>query len=243
MPRPFPWKGLRVAIPFLLAACVMFIWTEDVWRISYNLTHALDLKDLFDIANHFASEIVVAFIAAIIWNLDPGRRYTLGVLLIAFILNSAVVEPTKRLSGRARPNYSVLMDAKYRERLEAYLAENPRARIRTDGRDQWIAFSPQRPYFDNNFASFPSGHSSGAFVIATYLAALYGRARWVWYLLAVLCGLARIEKGRHFPEDVIFGSVIGWAMTSFAMSQAWAIQFGRWLEKQMSRVLSLVPWK
>lgn len=56
--------------------------------------------------------------------------------------------------------------------------------------------------------SFPSGHTTTAFVLATLLALMY-RKQALWFLLAVLVGYSRIYLFQHFLRDVIFGSFIG----------------------------------
>jgi len=62
-------------------------------------------------------------------------------------------------------------------------------------------------------ASFPSGHASGAFSLATVFAGIYGPEHrwvpWVAYGAAGMVGASRIALGRHFTSDVIVGAVIG----------------------------------
>jgi membrane-associated phospholipid phosphatase len=61
------------------------------------------------------------------------------------------------------------------------------------------------------FASFPSGHSTSVFALATLLAIFDGNKRWnILYLLAaVAVGYSRIYLGQHFLGDVLVGSAIG----------------------------------
>lgn len=60
--------------------------------------------------------------------------------------------------------------------------------------------------------SFPSGHSMGAFTVATVFAHVYADKKWVpWvaYGTAGLIGASRVALGRHYPSDVIAGAVLG----------------------------------
>jgi len=60
--------------------------------------------------------------------------------------------------------------------------------------------------------SFPSGHATGAFTVATVFAQVYQDHRWVsWvaYGTAGLIGASRVGLGRHFPSDVIVGGLLG----------------------------------
>lgn len=74
----------------------------------------------------------------------------------------------------------------------------------------------QYPYFIDGvthigFASFPSGHSTSVFALATLLALFDSHKKTnVWYLLvAVAVGYSRIYLGQHFLGDVLMGSCIG----------------------------------
>lgn len=60
--------------------------------------------------------------------------------------------------------------------------------------------------------SFPSGHATGAFTVATVFAGTYADHRWVpWvaYGTAGLIGTSRIALARHFPSDVLVGAMLG----------------------------------
>jgi len=68
--------------------------------------------------------------------------------------------------------------------------------------------------------SFPSGHTSAAFSMATVLTRFYGiKAAIPSYLLASLTGFTRIDNSKHFLTDVLVGAVlgtaIGWGTSSF----------------------------
>jgi membrane-associated phospholipid phosphatase len=86
------------------------------------------------------------------------------------------------------------------------------ARTRPSGGADGSFFQYQPPAGQSN-ASFPSGHASGAFALATVFSGLYGEdhrwVSWVSYGAAGLVGVSRIGLGRHFTSDVIVGSVIG----------------------------------
>ena len=61
--------------------------------------------------------------------------------------------------------------------------------------------------------SFPSGHTSGAFLMATAVVMVYPALFWPMYLWACLVGTSRILLGVHFPTDTLAGAVmgVGWA--------------------------------
>jgi undecaprenyl-diphosphatase len=57
--------------------------------------------------------------------------------------------------------------------------------------------------------SFPSGHSTASFAIATVLARRFPPLAPVLLAVAIFVGLSRILRGSHFLTDVIGGAVIG----------------------------------
>jgi membrane-associated phospholipid phosphatase len=63
----------------------------------------------------------------------------------------------------------------------------------------------------SGFSSFPSGHSTSVFALATLLALFEKNKKWnVCYLAgAVAVGYSRIYLGQHFLGDVLMGSFIG----------------------------------
>ena len=59
--------------------------------------------------------------------------------------------------------------------------------------------------------SFPSGHTTTAFALATFLTLVLRQKNWwpVFLGLAILTGYSRVYLTHHFPIDVWVGSVIG----------------------------------
>ena len=79
--------------------------------------------------------------------------------------------------------------------------------------------------------SFPSGHSSGAFALATSLSLNYPK----WYVIvpsfawAGLTGYSRMYLGVHYPTDVLIGAVIGsgTAWLTWKANKAWQKRMGK----------------
>ena len=57
--------------------------------------------------------------------------------------------------------------------------------------------------------SFPSGHTSGAFLLATSLVLVYGPLLGVMYLWSVMIAVSRVVLGVHYPGDTLAGALMG----------------------------------
>lgn len=76
--------------------------------------------------------------------------------------------------------------------------------------------------------SFPSGHTSSAFALATSLSLCYPK----WYVIApaymwaITVGYSRMRLGVHYPTDVLVGAIIGagcswasWELNKYLLSR------------------------
>ncbi len=60
--------------------------------------------------------------------------------------------------------------------------------------------------------SFPSGHTSQSFFMATLLVQHFHTSAWVailLYAIALLVGITRMYVGAHYPRDVLAGAILG----------------------------------
>lgn len=69
----------------------------------------------------------------------------------------------------------------------------------------------ERPDGSNNL-SFPSGHSSNAFTVASVVARHYPKLAIPTYGLATYIAVSRIAANKHFLSDVVAGAGLGWGI-------------------------------
>jgi membrane-associated phospholipid phosphatase len=75
--------------------------------------------------------------------------------------------------------------------------------------------------------SFPSGHTSQVFFLATLIVQYFQASLWTvgfLYAMALLVGITRMYVGAHYPRDVIAGAILGsvWGVMG-------GVIYGRWL--------------
>ncbi|MGN6683243.1 MAG: phosphatase PAP2 family protein [Devosia sp.] len=63
--------------------------------------------------------------------------------------------------------------------------------------------------WDWTYQSFPSGHATTAFALATVLGFLSERWFYPALVLAAVIGVSRVALGVHYPSDVLAGAVVG----------------------------------
>ena len=57
--------------------------------------------------------------------------------------------------------------------------------------------------------SFPSGHATSVFAVATVFASAYPRLGWLFYAVAAAIAAGRVYLARHYVSDVLAGAVTG----------------------------------
>lgn len=121
----------------------------------------------------------------------PGWKWRGGLLALVPTLTGAAAEVLKLLVRRLRPGQA----------------------------------SPEyvfRPFSDglwsNRGMGMPSSHMMVAMGAAVVLARLFPRARWLWYLVAVACGVTRLLAGAHYASDVVVGAVAAYVLGNLLMN-------------------------
>ncbi len=100
-----------------------------------------------------------------------------------------------------RPVYFILKNSLRRNRPEAAL------------KDFRSIITPSDQF------SFPSGHTSAAFMMATLIGYFYPPFMILLYAWAALVGFSRVVLGVHFPTDTVMGAFLGISTALFSLGQ------------------------
>jgi membrane-associated phospholipid phosphatase len=86
--------------------------------------------------------------------------------------------------------------------------------------------------------SFPSGHTTSAFILFGLLALLFAR-KWYWnaalFLLALLIGISRIYLVQHFFKDVYTGAITGVLLSVliYEINNRFPYNESKWLDRSI----------
>ena len=69
--------------------------------------------------------------------------------------------------------------------------------------------------------SFPSNHAANSFAFATVLSYFFSKYKLHLILLASVIAFSRVYVGVHYPFDILFGAIFGYAISWIALS-IWA---------------------
>ena len=128
-----------------------------------------------------------------------------GLFLIGKASGNKYAAKTGRLAFQALVNTEIVTFAL----KESFRRERPE---RNSGKGR----------FFRNGNSFPSGHSSSAFAVATVISYRYKNNPWIKYgsfALATVVALSRFSGRKHFASDLLIGSAIGYGIGRFVYKE------------------------
>jgi hypothetical protein len=107
--------------------------------------------------------------------------------------------------------------------LESFLLASmftrvPKLLIGRQRPDNWEGYGPYTFKGPFQGTSFPSGHTTATFAVASVIATQYRDIKWVpfaAYSVATLAGLSRVYDNRHWLSDVAGGAVVGTLVGNF----------------------------
>ena len=82
--------------------------------------------------------------------------------------------------------------------------------------------------------SFPSGHTSAAFSVATVASAYHPREAPLWYVGAALIGESRIRLHAHELDEVVAGAAVGYLTARWELTRPKGILLTPWIQPRES---------
>lgn len=145
----------------------------------------------------------LALVARYLSRTADGPLYALLVVLLYSFrgLESAFLQVLLLAFIIERPFYFVLKNGFKRNRPEAAL------------KDFHSLITPSDQF------SFPSGHTSAAFMVATISGFFMPVLLAPLLLWAVLVGISRVVLGVHFPTDTLVGMILGVSIAFISLNQ------------------------
>ncbi len=158
-----------------------------------------DVRRILGLSEIFAHGFGVAVALMLIWALSPRGRSVIPRVAACALLPGLLVNLIKLSVGRYRPNAY--------EELEA-------------AGSSWIGLFPAwntDSTMEAGYAiqAFPSAHAATALGLAIGLAWLAPRGRVLFFGLACLAMMQRVESQAHWPSDVFWGAAIALAVASW----------------------------
>ncbi|MEW6238052.1 MAG: phosphatase PAP2 family protein [Candidatus Omnitrophota bacterium] len=138
--------------------------------------------------NEFGCAWAGILICYFIWEYDRENRKKIVVLAVSALISVSIYTVLQATVGKLRPSV-------------------------TDGVATYLPFLIG--WQSDNSLSFPSGHATFAFTLASFLALLYPRRKYFFLLIATATALARIYFHAHYFSDIYAGGVIGFETTNF----------------------------
>lgn len=125
-----------------------------------------------------------------------GNAFTLGGISVSTYIIGRVIEDEKIIkTGKA------LIEAEIITAVMTSMIKVSTGRDRPDGSGNRF------------FSSFPSGHTSGSFALASVVDTMYGHKVGIpLYVVAGFVGFSRLSDNKHFLSDILFSAALGTAI-------------------------------
>ena len=200
---PFHWKKGEIitASAIILGTGALIAWGDKPIERFYMRNSSLFISNTsYYIFSPLGSGLYgiptlgIFYACGVIWKNKKAKETGLKGLE-AYVITAVLTQVIKQVTHRHRPYQDAPPDP-----------------------HQWDGpFSWGGDYGTFGYNSFPSGHSSSVFAIATVISMEYWKTKWVpvvCFGLAGLTAIYRLAVNDHWASDVLFGSALGFAVGS-----------------------------
>jgi undecaprenyl-diphosphatase len=156
------------------------LWIKAFYAVNGNIYSLFHSIDPFvNFIGHGATLIILAFLIWLVGRFLDQRAYETGRALFISLVTSALVVQVMK-----------------------HLVGRARPKLT----EKFLVVGPS---LKSGYDSFPSGHTTLAFTLASVLSHHLPRYRILFYTFAIVVCFERVEDGAHFPSDVLAGALLG----------------------------------
>ncbi len=207
--NPFHWKpGQIIAAAAITAGTIsLIIWGDKpIEKFFYRNESTFISNSSYYFFSPLGTGLIsipalgVIYACGVIWKNKKAKETGLKGLE-AYVITVVITNVIKQVAHRHRPYQD--------DPPNPYAWEGP--------------FSYGGDYGTFGYNSFPSGHSSSVFAVATVIGLEYWDTKWVpavCFGLAGFTALYRLAVNDHWASDVLFGSALGFAIGSMVYFNA-----------------------
>ncbi|MCX6268322.1 MAG: phosphatase PAP2 family protein [Bacteroidetes bacterium] len=207
--NPFHWKtGQIIAAAAVTTATIgLILWGDKpIQQFYYHNSSVFISKTSYYFFSPLGSGLIgipalgIFYASGVIWKNKKAKETGLKGIE-AYVITVVLTNVIKQVAHRHRP-----------------YQDNPPDPHQWDGPFSWGG-----AYGTFGYNSFPSGHSSAVFAIATVIGLEYWNTKWVPMVsfgLAGFTALYRLAVNDHWASDVLFGSALGFAVGSMVFFNA-----------------------
>ncbi len=207
------WFLIPFLVFFAIGMGLIFIYTKAELHLMLNQIHSLPTDIFFKYITYLGLGITLSIVVVILLFLKYKNAISLA---ISGVITLIIVQGLKRLvfSGVSRP--------------VRYFSDNfPDIKLH-------IA----RGVEPAQMFSFPSGHSTSAFVLFFFLTLISKNKylKFIFFTIAFLTAYSRVYLSWHFTEDIIAGSLLGIIIASLGYAINKRIK-KRWANNSLTDIL------
>lgn len=196
MPRRY-WA---VAVTLALVAAALASFDVPISEAIVRWDWPSDLRKLVTLSEVFSHGTGVIVILLVIFVTVPDIRLKMWRLAACPIMGGVSSNLTKLMIARYRPQYFY--------QLARESGPDVPLEVENTFDGWWPVINPEQ-LGQHLVQSFPSAHTTTAFAFAVGLSWAFPRGRYLFFALAILAGLQRIDSQSHWPSDVFFGAGLG----------------------------------
>lgn len=196
-----------ISLLIVLTCTLIFICTlkKADGFLLLNIYHTKFLDVLFRIITNLGDGILCIACGVSLFLFRKKKKAT--TLILAYCSSSILAQVAKRIFDLPRPRLLL-------EQMNI----------------QYLNYVPGIDVHSHH--SFPSGHTTSAFAMATVMVLVYKKRKLSLpcILLAILVGYSRIYLAQHFPIDVFFGIILGVFCALISYYQVYDLKLFRMLK-------------